>query len=374
MFFYISIFIILGFTLYLDYIYDIPILKKIIYVTLVIFFILLAGLRWETGTDWDTYYVFFRRSGSYNTLHFEKTMEIGFRYLNFAIRNTLHTFTWFLLVCAIIIISLKAYYLKKYLPLFFLGLFLYYAYFFADIFFVRQSLAISITLVSTRYIIKRKFFYFLTLVLLATSIHTAAIIFVFAYWMYPLRIPGYIFFILIGISFVFMLVGGDVLIFNGLLKAMGIKGLLAYKLAFYAKAGSSATFGSGISRYAVLLLGGLKRIIIFPAFLWGKKWISEEKKTEYNGMLNLCLLGACLYFLFGNFAALQRGSTYFTFYEILAIIMLVNALRGKISAVITYTLVIVYAFTKFYYGFAAYRDLYVPYYSIFSKHIERIVH
>lgn len=374
MLFYISIFIVLGFTLCLDYVYDIPRVRKGLYLTLVVFFILLAGLRWKTGTDWNTYYDFFKRSGTFNTLYYEKTMEAGYRYLNFLIRNTLHTFTWFLLICAVLIISLKAFYIKKYTSLFFLGLFLYYAYFFADIFFVRQSLAISLTLVSTRYIIKRKFFHFLVLVLLAASIHAAAIVFIFAYWIYPLRIPGYLFFVFIGISFLFMLAGLDVLLVNGLLKVLGVKGLLAEKLMYYMEKGSSATFGSGVDRLAVLILGGLKRIIIFPVFLWGRRWIPEDKQVEYRGTINLCLVGACIYFLLGNFAALQRGSTYFAFYEILAIIMIVDALRGKIHAIVPYALVIVYAFTKFYYGFAAYKDLYVPYYSIFSKHIGRFMH
>lgn len=374
MLFYISIFIVLGFTLCLDYVYDIPLLKKVLYLALIVFFILLAGLRWKTGTDWNTYYIFFKRSGTFNTLHYEKTMEVGYRYLNFAIRNTLHTFTAFLLVCAVLIISLKAYYIKKNIPLFFLGLFLYYAYFFADIFFVRQSLAISLTLISTRYIIKRKFFHFLALVLLATSIHTAAVVFIVAYWIYPLRIPGYLFFVLIGISFLFMLAGTDVMLVNGLLKILGIKGLLAEKLMYYMEQGSSATFGSGVDRLAVLILGGLKRIVIFPVFLLARKWMPDGKQVEYRGIINLCLAGACLYFLLGNFAALQRSSTYFAFYEILAIAMIVYALRGKIHAIVPYTLVIVYAFTKFYYGFAAYKDLYVPYYSIFSKHIGRFIH
>lgn len=168
-----------------------------------------------------------------------------------------------------------------------------------------------------------------------------------------------------------MVFGIDIILFKTVLRLMGVNGILASKLEFYMQRGAGANFGSGVGKYVILFLGALKRVIIFPVFLWGRKWIDEDQKAEYNGMLNLCLLGACLYFLMGNFSALQRASTYFSFYEILAIIFLIKALRGKIHAVIPYGLAVLYAFVKFYYGFAAYHDLFVPYYSIFSKHIDR---
>ncbi|MEX6688443.1 EpsG family protein [Danxiaibacter flavus] len=371
MLFYIGIFLFLICFLVLDFVKDGQSIKSFLFYLLVLSFVFLGGIRWETGTDWNNYYSLFNRSGSENAVENETTFEIGFRYFNFLARKITDSYTVFLLVSGLFIILTKSAYLKNNTKYFFLALFLYYAYFFCDVFFVRQSIAISLTLVSTTYIVKRKFIPFSLIIAGASLFHSSAVLFIIAYFVYSWKIPTTVIVIAVLLSILYMAMGLDTVVFKFLAPRLGFNEFIANRLNEYLEKGKESTFGSNVSKTTILILGVFKRGLLLPLFLWVRANIEREKKVEFNGYLNLVVLGTILFFLTAGFVALQRVITYFAFYEILLLLMVVGYLHKRISIPIIYFFLILYAFSKFYYGFAGYKDLYVPYYSIFDSKINR---
>ncbi|NML35831.1 EpsG family protein [Chitinophaga sp. G-6-1-13] len=373
MIFYITIFLVLSSLLVLDFVKNADSLRRLIFFLVIAFFVFLAGLRWETGTDWNNYYSFFKNMNA-QVLEEDKVFEPGFKYVNFWVRSYTDDYTVFLMICAVFIISLKSYYFYRNTSLIFLAAFLYYAYFFFDIFFVRQSLAISFVLISSPFIVKRKFIPFAILIYLASLFHGSALVFLLAYFVYNLNMPGYVIFLIIAGSIFFSVLSIDALVLKAVVQYMGGNAYIASKLEGYLEVGQSESFNSALGKTTVLLLGVLKRGVLVPIFIWFRDKIDKADYKEYNGYLNLFVMGTALYFITSNYMALQRISTYFTLFEILLVLMVARHLRGKVAASIVYTVIVLYAFTKFYYGFASYKDLYVPYYSIFDSNIERVVY
>ena len=84
---------------------------------------------------------------------------------------------------ALFSIFVKANFIRKYSPYIFISLFYYYSFDFhnSEMGQIRNSLAISILLLSIKYIKQKKFKKFILVVLVATSFHYSAIIFLIAY-------------------------------------------------------------------------------------------------------------------------------------------------------------------------------------------------
>ncbi|NLU94412.1 EpsG family protein [Chitinophaga sp. Ak27] len=371
MLFYLTIFIVLFLFCVFDYVKDISALKKFLIFIFGLFFVLVAGLRWKTGTDWGTYYDYF---SSVQTVFGTpmNTFEAGFSYLNLFVRNVTSNYTILLLISAILIIPGKFKFFGKYTALPLLAIFLYYAYFFCDIFFVRQSIAITFTLLSTKYIIERKLLLFALFVYIASLFHGSAILFIFSYFIFNLKISNKFLILLLLASVVCRIIDLDIRMLQLISGYLGFNEYLNNKMTEYLQGGEDQTFGMGVSKGMVLVLGILKRAIIFPFFFWFRNKISADETKVYNGYLNLLVMGTCLYFLTGNFVALQRISTYFFVYEILLIVLVVKNIQQKTVRSLAYMFIFLFAFTKFYYGFSGYKDLYIPYYSVFdTKNINR---
>ena len=149
-----------------------------------VLFTVLGSVRWNTGTDWDAYYYGFLSADSLDyVLYSPYAFEKGFGLLNFIILNYFNSYTVFLLVFTFITVFLKYKVIthKIFLNYALFSLFAYYCIFIGDIVATRQSMAVSITLFSTLFIIRKKLVWFILTVILASSIHRSAIVFIVAY-------------------------------------------------------------------------------------------------------------------------------------------------------------------------------------------------
>lgn len=287
--------------------YKSVLLLKLIMAILGITIICIAGLRWDTGTDWENYLYYFR---IINTRPLGETgMEFGYelivRFFRFFISSE---YTHFLFFFSFLIISTTYYAVYKLSPYPLFSLFLLLTYSLVGSGFgVRQDLAICLTLLSTIFIIERNLLRFLIFVCLAALIHNSALIFIPAYWIFEFRWSKY--------SVVFMLIA---LIIIAVLSKfiIGYFGSIVsdYKTNLYLEmsvesADPIRALIKGLINRSVILL------IVIP-FLFK----SPIHKESYYGLVNLYIIGVIIFMIVTPinpiFNRLAR------FYEIYQIILL----------------------------------------------------
>jgi len=149
----------------------------------IVVFTLFRGLRWKTGTDWDQFYYVFmhsqfdhifnyvRNSDFYGT----KTMEFGYMFINAIIHEAGLPYTVFLILTNWLIMYCLykfSWNNSKYPLITFLCLMG-----FVDLPFpVRQTIAISIGLLSFEYLFTKKYIKFIIIALISISIHQSAFV------------------------------------------------------------------------------------------------------------------------------------------------------------------------------------------------------
>ncbi|WP_457126083.1 EpsG family protein [Mucilaginibacter sp. HD30] len=330
---------------------------------------LLATIRWETGTDWNSYYDTF----TYFSEIYRQLFEPGFGYLVSFIRSLTDNYTVYLLIFSFLCLSLKFIYINKYhKDTLFTVLLLFLCYYFADIFAVRQNLSISLTLISTIFIIKRKPILFIVVVALATSIHFTSALYFSAYYIYWRPIKDRTFYILIIIAVILGLVGVGTILLNGLLQIVGVTGHVGEKITGYLS-GDNDTLNTNNNPLVIYLLGTLKRFIFIPIFVWVKNEANNNNNTNLNGYFNLYMVGNFVYFLFAkDLAVFARASVPFLFFEIFLVAYTMSYFKSsKIKLAIVFVAMSFVALSRFNALINSYYDLYVPYYSIFDKNIKR---
>lgn len=369
---YIILFLFLASLSFTDYIRTPSIYRNVLLVSggTFVFMILwsFASLRWETGTDWNSYYDTFFYFSEAHVINFEP----GYVMILSFVREYTSNYTIFLAVFSFLCILLKfSYFYKYHKDFFFTLILLFYCYYFADIFAVRQNLAISLTLFSTVFIIKRKPLFFILFVGLATSIHYSSILFFFAYYIYWSKISDKKFYYLIAFSVAFGLMGIGGLILDLFLKALGLDGFIGAKINNYLNEDSEVlnTTNNPIVMY---LLGVTKRFLLIPIFIYVKNR-SEVKFPYLQGYFNLYMVGNVIYFLFAkDLAVFARASVPFLLFEIFLISYVLFYFKAaKKKMVFVFIIMMFFSWARFSALVNSYYDLYVPYNSIFDKKIER---
>lgn len=177
--FYFVIFFVVAVSAYMELQYKPK--KSILYLLSAVFFVL-GFLRWENGTDWDSY-LFMFETFEYNDYWL---IEPLYSIILVFARHLTHHYTFALLFFSLILFYFQTKGLQKISVLPVVSLFALVGMSFANVFFVRQTIAQAILLFSIYYIQQRKLFSFLLCILFAMGFHNSSIIFVPAYWLFTL--------------------------------------------------------------------------------------------------------------------------------------------------------------------------------------------
>jgi hypothetical protein len=346
--------------------------RKAAYIALSVGFVLMGSLRWHTGNDWKPYYNFFTTFTTDNP-YFLIAMEPGFTQFVKFLRFFSNNFTFYLTVLSILTIGIKAVFFYEYAGAVFLAAILYWGTNLSDIIAVRQSLAISLCLLSTHFIILKKPWYFVIMVFIAAQIHITSYIFLFSYFVYHARWSvGYkIFFLLLSLAVGSLNVSQNLLQIVVDYTPSGI-GLdrLNDKAQSYMESGNEVNYGNNLSKTQRLIAAIFKRAILLPIFFYfqEKLTIYEDK---YKGFLNLYTFGNILFFLVIDFLTLQRIASYFYIFEILLFCIVFINVRSKS----VWLLVIIgYSLFKLISIIVNAQHLLVPYIWIFSDNLDRYVY
>ena len=155
--------------------------------------ILISGLRKYTiGIDTYAYKVRFEQIKSLDFRNFLNNIELeyGYNFLEFLLSRITDNFQLLLIIIAIIYVTSVSRIIKKYSanpPISFI-LFLTLGFYTFGMSSIRQTIAISITLLSFDYIVEKKLFKFISFVLIASFFHTSALIFLPSYWFSKFRV------------------------------------------------------------------------------------------------------------------------------------------------------------------------------------------
>jgi EpsG family len=331
-------------------------------------FVAISGFRWETGTDWIPYYLFFTENSILEDFTNNFLMETGFGIYNYWVKRFSESYTVLLLISASITIGLKTFFLWRYLHFFLIGLLLYFAFFIADIFSVRQTLASSITLLGTVFIIQRKPGLFILCVLIATAIHVTSIVFLGAYYVAHRHISTKCIIVLLAGAIALGVTSSLSVVFK-IISSQLSDTLIGVKLEYYLT--ETDINNTGLSTTFILFTGYTRRLIMIPIYLIFRDKVSQSN-PKFNIYFNLFLVGNLLFFISGSAGMVfARFTIFFLFYEILLIVMILENLITQQRRIWTYMLTILYGGMKLYLALSAYWDLYIPYYSIFDSYIPR---
>lgn len=330
--------------------------------------VFLSGIRWKTGTDWNMYYYFFLESNTLNDFISNDAnnqgIEFGYGIVNYIIKLIFDDYNFLLMIVAGTIIFIKSRLFFKYSPYFLVAIFINFSTYLGDIFFIRQNLALAITLLSFDFIIKKEKVYFYLSIFLATSIHTSALIFLPAYWIYYYRMTFRKMVLIVTIFICISLFKFNTEILLWVMDSFSSEdGKIFQKLhAYYILNMQGKNFGQAIDSDTRMMIASLRRVVFLPVFLaiYKKKWVDNE---IYTRTLNLVVFGHILFFFISGIGMDFAGrlTLYYYIYEILLISFIVSIGNDWIKKGAVFLTVFMYSFMKYFYLLYSLGEYYIPF-------------
>lgn len=339
--------------------------KRLTFVTSVLLLIAVSSIRWETGPDWDAYANFFERIDYFVYEADINFFEPGFTLLNLAAVRLGVSYALFMAVMAAVTIGLKAIVFDRQPGISFILMFLYYCYYLADIAFVRQFTAVSIVLFGLSFVQQRRLWPFLACVAIATSIHVSAILFVLAYWIYPMRLVDRTLYVVLAVGFLIGLAGVSGWAIDLVVRTVGVDAVVAEKLLQYDESGLETSHANPYLSYA---LGILKRAFILPLLIVGQRYVDKGIEPVYRGMVNLLVFGNLIYFMFIlAVPVVTRLALPFLYMEIFLLSYLLVSVESFKIRVLFFLALAAFGVFRLYLFMAPYMDMYVPFQTIFDE-------
>lgn len=322
---------------------------------------ILSFVRWETGTDWFTYENYFN---SIDDWFIESEFELGFSLVNEFVRIYFNNYTFLLFIIGLVVFILqtKSIYDYSFYPI--TSLFILWCMSFSNIYFVRQTLATLILFYSIRFIQRNKFYHFIFFVFLAMLFHRTSLIFLFAWWVYKIKISHSKMIVGIFLSIIFsFLVGYIIEQLGGLLG-----GIFQQKVDVYF-ADSSDTYGIEVSKETLVLRAIINKGLLFGLSILFLKKI-EAKYSNYRGYVNLYWFGILLYFSTISFSiVLARLAVTYDLTIIIIIAFVFYYFNNFYYKLLLFSFFLFYYGLKLYASINLYYDFLVPYKSIFDNSI-----
>jgi hypothetical protein len=321
---------------------------------------LLSGIRWATGTDWASYLSFYRYGGSLADYLSYPHFETGFKVVVWLFQAAgLSYSVWlFTLTSAVLFVKFAPILNRPYVlicPLVLFGMSL------ADLFPTRETLAISIVVLSAYYLSKGRYIIYVCLVLLAALFHTTALIFLFA----PLIVrPSFAALIVNAIVFGLVL---KFILFNA---AIAVAGYLGMGNLLSAAELYSDTIAGRVSVFSI----AQKSLILLFILLALPKCREYLTRFELFALKLTCFGMISSVFLESASQIFNRLTIYFVSFELIGVSALIYfyskyliARRSHIQLLGVFVGVCVVYAIRFCALLATYPDLYYPFETVFQN-------
>ncbi|WP_319204524.1 EpsG family protein [uncultured Ilyobacter sp.] len=297
-------------------------LKNGFYILLFTYLILIAGFRYNVGTD------FWRYESAY-LKEYIWFPELGLKYLISGLRYLSVPTQGFFLMTAFIIQYLIFRFLKKNSRYFYWSVFLYITFYYYNhsLNLIRQFIAMAIFLYAIECILEKKFFKYNIFMFLVSLFHQSALVFYPIYFLSKLKIKRRIKMYILTLSFLLMFVKFDKIVIEILKKIGG-------RFAYYATWGVEKYLKYDLSWEIVSVLF-LKFLMIF----WLTKnlrdsILNKNEKTLYN----IYFLTSCISFVLYPMLIFRRLLFYTNILEIIILPLFYNGSVKKRVVLISYAL------------------------------------
>ena len=180
-----------------------------------IMLICIAGLRYETGGDWDTYTTLFHDFPPFSRLigrpaeFADISVEEGFVLLCALVKSLGGTVQHLFFVVSLINITLIACAVSKYTKYPVVALLCYYGilYFNLEMIYIRQATAVALCFFALQYIPSKRMVPYMIFILLACTFHRVAALMIPLYFLLNIKLPSWAYLAVVGIGAVVMLAG-----------------------------------------------------------------------------------------------------------------------------------------------------------------------
>ena len=180
-----------------------------------IMLICIAGLRYETGGDWDTYTTLFHDFPPFSRLigrpaeFADISVEEGFVLLCALVKSLGGTVQHLFFVVSLINITLIACAASKYTKYPVVALLCYYGilYFNLEMIYIRQATAVALCFFALQYIPSKRMVPYMIFILLACTFHRVAALMIPLYFLLNIKLPSWAYLAVVGIGAVVMLAG-----------------------------------------------------------------------------------------------------------------------------------------------------------------------
>ena len=333
--------------------------SKFFFICLSFFLFILSFIRWETGTDWENYISFFNSSLEWGN---ESEFEWGFARSNEFIKIIFDNYSILLFFFGLILFSFQSAAILKFSPYPVTSLLFLWSTVFANVFFVRQSLATVILFFSIKYIKEKKLFKFLFMIFIAMLFHRTSLVFILAWWIFPLKIRPVIMLLFIGFSIMISV------LLSKVMESLGglLGGVVQQKIEMYLDSGGE-NFGTEASLTQIIIKGFANKIFIFGLSLFYLDSL-EKKGISFRGYLNLYWLGILLYFSTISISvALVRLSFVYDMVLIILVPIILNNITQVSMRFFIFCIFICYLLLRLYISLVGgYYELFVPFKTIFD--------
>ena len=282
----------------------------------------IAGLRYETGGDWDSYATLFSQFPSLSRLIgrpvelLAQDVEEGFVLLNALIKSLGGTVQHLFFVVTAINITLITCALPKYTKYPVVALLCYYGilYFQLEMIYIRQASAVALCFFALQYIRPRRLVPFLICVLLACTFHRVAALIIPLYFFLDRKLPVWLYLTVIGIGAALMLAGIPWIQTIFLTVAGWLGENYAEKAEMYTENAMFAT-SRGLS------IGFVLNIAILIVVMFFKEKIDELPNGTI--MLNMFAISLVLYYYCFELVEVSNRTRMFFFIGIVALLPMV---------------------------------------------------
>lgn len=332
-------------------------------ITLIIF--TFSFLRWERGADWLSYYNTFEATQNWDfTDYYGGNFEFGYWLLNVFVKSIFDNYTVLLFVYASILFYFRTKGILQFTKYPVTALLITWGMGFAGMYFVRSGIAVAILFYAIKYIQQRRFIVFLLFLILGAAFHRSVLLFILAYFIYPLKIRPSMMILMIFGSIVFgFLVSKIVLSFLGSV----VGGMIEYKLNAYLGEEQGATYGLKVSYFTILMNGIIKRVslVLVGIFLLKKMNVID---VNFRGYVNLLWFGTLIYFS-TVMLSLSLPRLAYPFDEVQLVILpsIFYVAKDKVNRTLLWGILVLFLTYRFCNNLlGTYFDLYLPYKSIFN--------
>jgi hypothetical protein len=332
-----------------------PATKKTLSFFVYAFLVLQAGLRWETGTDWNSYLYHFESISSFASASPSvEHPEYGYNIAIWLSKLASPSYSVFLLLHAAVYYYLIFNSVKRYTDILFLPLMIFYCATMGVTGSNRQLIAVAIGLYALRYIIERTYRYFFLLVALACMFHISAVILLLVP-LFDFRIRPSALLLILACSIAIGISPLPPIMFSKLANLLG-EGE-SWRAATYLASSTSSLLDSGLS-----ITGLVKRVLLLTLFVYNRRSLSE-KLRYYNLMLNSYIAGILLYCLFANslLIIVSRGDLYFNVLEPLLLASQVHLVTRRSNRLVMASALCVLSLFFFFQSISPYVEVFLPY-------------